>query len=316
MGQATGALTAISLGEESSYGVAATSLQHVYVRKYGVVPRRALLQDDTLRPGVRTASRPDLGKIDLRGPLGTHFAAEDAGLLLKHLLGGVDTSGSGPYTHVFTTGSLPTGLTIEKDHGPQIVGTGRYARHTGCRVASGSFGFPADGYITADYEVIGAGEALSGTPLDGTIEDNGHRSFTVWNGSYLEGGSAAGSLLAMDFQYSNDLDADVYPLNNGGKRAQPAAGSAVITGKATFMFDSMTILNKALAGTESSLTVTAERGNGSGSAGNEHVEFDLQQLMYEQTGPVIEGPRGLQVDLSFVGYESGLQITLKNEVNL
>ena len=318
MAQATGSLTAIAIADETVYGVPAVAAQmeHIYVRSYAVQPRRALLNDDTLRPGVRTTARPDLGKIDLRGQMGTHVAAEDSARLFRHLMGGVSSTGSGPYTHVFSTGALPPSLTIEKDHGPALVGSGRYARHLGCRIASARFGFPSDGYITADYEIIGAEEALSATPLDASIEDNGHRSFTVWNGAYLEGGTQSASLLSMELNYSNDLDADIYPLNNGARRTQPGEGNALITGQATFLFDSMSVLDKAISGTESSLTVTAQRGSGDGSAGNEYVQWQLQQLMYEQTGAPIQGPRGLQVQLSFVGYESGLQITLKNEVAL
>jgi hypothetical protein len=314
MAQASGIETKILVCEETTYGQApgSPSCDLVYVTKYTPAGQRALLNDTTLRPGQRTALRPDLGKIDLRGTLSQNFAAEDSGLLLKHMMGSISTSGTGPYTHTLTTGSLPVGLTFEKDHGASISGTGRYMRHSGCRVNSGAFSFGEDGYVTADYEIIGASETPSLSSLDSTPNDPGHTSFTVWNGAFEEGGSAAATLLSMSLQYSNSLDAETYPLNLQGARGALKEGQAVITGSAVFLFDSMTILNKAIAGTETSLTATLQRGSGAGSAGNEYVQFDLQQMIYERTAPPIEGPQGLRLSVNFTGYGDGLRIILKN----
>jgi hypothetical protein len=72
------------------------------------------------------------------------------GLLCKHLMGAVSTTGTNPYTHVYTfADDVPTGLTIEN-----IRGTGTSEVFEGCRLNTGSFTVSAGGVMTCDFDVI------------------------------------------------------------------------------------------------------------------------------------------------------------------
>lgn len=73
------------------------------------------------------------------------------GLLIKNLLGASSTTGSGPYTHVYTIADdVPLGLTIENNRG-----TGTSEILEGCRLNSGTIAVSAGGVMTCEFDVIG-----------------------------------------------------------------------------------------------------------------------------------------------------------------
>ena len=103
-------------GEESTYGTAearsnwvrttTSDLSRNIVRNY----RPGLVGVATVANRRRTIS----GVTEAGGPAEYVFAYEGCGILLKHGLGAVATTGTGPYVHTFTlAAALPTGLTVE-----------------------------------------------------------------------------------------------------------------------------------------------------------------------------------------------------------
>ena len=95
-------------------------------------------------------------------------------------------------------------------------------------------------------------------------------------------------------------------------------GQGKISGTLTAIFDSQVLMDKALNDTESSIQVTLSRGDGLGSAGNESIDFTLQQLKYEPTTPSVEGPNGIEISLPFIGYLNGanlgIEVVVSNNV--
>ena len=75
------------------------------------------------------------------------------GILLEHLLGASSTTGSGPYTHVYTIADdVPLGLTIENNRG-----TGTSEILEGCRLNSGTIAVSAGGtpnFSTTDAPIL------------------------------------------------------------------------------------------------------------------------------------------------------------------
>lgn len=319
MAQARGSQTTVAIYEESAYGQTpgTPAGKKLYINSCNLAASQNRLDSNTIGTS-RARQQPAAGNIDAGGSIGLEIGAESLGTLLKHALGQNATTGTGPYTHTLTLGDLPAGLIVEKDYGANISGSGRYEYFNGCRVNSASFKFPSEGYVTANFDIKGAKSTLASSPLDATLDDAGHTSFSAFQAAILEGGSAIAVVTDAEIKIDNGLDAGVYVIGGAGVRSALPEGFATISGSITALFSDATLLTKSINGTASSLKITLSRGTGDGSAGNESIEFLVEQMLYERASPPIDGPAGLKITLPFKGYRSGanngLKITLKNAV--
>ena len=75
-----------------------------------------------------------LGELKASGNVGFELTDGAVGLLFKLIMGGVSTSGSGPYTHVFTKGTLPSSTWQYAETGS--AGTVYPSTAYGCKVTS------------------------------------------------------------------------------------------------------------------------------------------------------------------------------------
>ena len=319
MPQARGSQLVVGLYDETTYatdpGTPTGTLLHV--DSCGLSAKSGLSDNEVLHSS-RTVTKPARGKIDVSGALPGKIYPEAFAKLLKHTLGSVATSGAGPYTHVITIGaSLPVGMLIERDNGSNLSGSGRYEKFNGCRVADASFTFPQEGWPTASLNLRGAKRVAAAAPLDATYDDLGYSPFHSFEATVQEGGGALAIATAIDFKLMNGLDENGYAIGTRERR-NLHEGRTMVTGTLTAMFEDQTLLDKAINSTESSLKITLTRGTGLGSAGNESIEFFLQNLMYELDSPAVEGPQGILVKLPFKVYRSGanlgLQATVKNAI--
>ncbi len=265
----------------------------------------------------RNPERPFQDTREVSGPIPLALNPY-MGLLFKHLLGAVTTTGSGPYTHVFKVADLPTSLWFEKG----FTDIGQYLLFTGVRVGSMSFSFSGKGgVVESGLALMGADQADPATasvdPAP-TVEDD--RPFRNFQAAIEEGGAAIATVTEVSLQVDNNLDGDVYTIGSGGSRHEIPEGVIAVTGELTALFDSVTLYNKARNGTESSLKITLSRGDGLGAAGNESLEIYIPELVFEENTPAVDGPRGLRVKLPFRAYyedsaeASAVQFTLKNPV--
>ena len=145
---------AIGFGAESagSYGdaVARTNwrplISSSLTRTIEKVPR------PTLRVGGAGAMRRShyIQSDNAGGSFSIEASYRSMGLLCKHLMGAVSTTGTNPYTHVYTfADDVPEGLTIENNRG-----TGTSEVFEGCRLNSGTFSVSAGGVMTCEFDVI------------------------------------------------------------------------------------------------------------------------------------------------------------------
>lgn len=320
MAQARGTQATFALFEESTYGTdpGSPAGQVLYASSFGLAKSQ-----NRQNSNVLTASRgrvePYLGNVNVAGTLATEIGAESMGTILKHLMGANTTTGANPYSHAMTIGDLPTSLLLEVDYGSNISGTGRYVKYNGCRLNSATFDFPTEGACTASFDVVGAQATLASTPLDASLTDNGHTTFSSFSAAIEEGGSSIATVKSVNLQVANELDQQAgYVIGGGGVRGNLPEGFSSLSGTLVAVFDSVSLMTKALGDTETSLKVTLSRGDGLGSAGNESIEFFVQQMKYEPTTPPVNGPEGIEISLPFFAYKSGadlgLAITVKNAV--
>lgn len=320
MPQARGTQTVSALIEEAVYKTTpgTPAGQKLYLTANSVQAQQNRLDSNTLT-NSRERDQPIVGNLNVSGALDFELGAEWIGTLLKHCLGNNVTSGVGPYTHTMDIGDLPPGMIIEKDFGANISGN-RYQYFNGCRAASAVWTFPSEGYPTGTVNIIGAKETNDTTPLDATLDDNGNTPFSAFDATIEEGGASIAIVQQATINLDNGLDESIFVIDGSAERADLPEGFATVTGSITALFESTTLLDKAINGTESSLKVTASRGTGAGDAGNESIEFFVQQLLYERVSPPIVGPQGILITLPFKSYlnadgvTSALQITLKNAV--
>jgi len=322
MAQARGTQTTIALYEESAYNTTPGTPdgQKLYVTSFGLSSSQALIDSNTLQAN-RSRSRPVQGNINASGSIGFELHAESMGTILKHLMGTNADTGIGPYTHTMDLGDLPVGLQFEKDHGSAITGSGRFELFTGFRIGGATFSFPAEGYCTVSIDVMGATSTLDSATIDAdaTLVDNGCTPFSSFLGTIEEGGAPIAYVQSAEFRLDNGLDGSSYVIGGAGvKRALPE-GFATVTGNITALFESASLLTKAIAGTESSLLVELTRGTGLGSAGNEFMSFNVQQLLFERASTQIDGPNGIMLTLPFKAYWDGataygMQVIVKNAV--
>ena len=320
MPQARGTQTVTALVEEVTYKTTpgAPSGQKLYLTANSVSAQQNRLDSNTLT-NSRERDQPIEGNINVTGSLDFELGAEWIGTLMKHLFGTNVTTGADPYVHTMELGDLPVGFIIEKDFGANISGSGRYQFSNGCRAGSCTFDFPQEGFPTGSLAVLGAKETLDSVPLDAALDDNGNTPFSAFSATIEEGGSSIATVTQASIQLDNGLDERLFVVGGAGERRALPEGFATVSGSLTALFEDATLLNKAIAGTESSLKITLSRGDGLGSAGNESMEFFVQQLLYERVSPPITGPEGILITMPFKSYLgsgglSALQLTLKNAV--
>ncbi len=324
MPQATGAKTRLIGVAETTYNVlpAAPDAELLYTQNHSIKPSASREQDPTLS-GYRGQQRGTLGRVEVAGSVTVSVAPQSLAFLLKHLIGMPVTTGAspGPYTHTFGLPSvLPPGISFEVDYGPAISTPGRYVRYHGCRISQGRFQFQTQGTPSATFDVVGArADATATESFDLTPTDPGHAAFAVADMSLVvDGGDTLACLESLDLTWSNDLDTDLWCINNGGQRHDLPEGFAIVTGNLVSQFDTPALLNKALNDQDIALAITLKRGTGDGSEGNESLVWNIPLGTLDQTAPEVSGPRGLKAPFNFIAHraanaELGVTCVLKNQ---
>lgn len=315
MAQVTGSNCKLIYDVETTFGTTPTSPASIlaYFKDEGFAQDIELINSNIIR-GNRNPTQPVAGNKSIKGSLSTELAPFGQALLLKHLMGAVTTTGATEFTHVFKVGSLPTSLCFEK----QFTDLTKFFLYNGVRVAKASFDFKPAGFVDTSFEFVGQKETVSGTSIDATPTDLGHSPFEGFQAAILEGGSSIGTVTAVKFDIDNDIQTDLYTIGGGGLVHSLPEGVVKVSGSMTAIFDSTTLYDKAVAGTESSLKISLTKGTGLGTAGNESIEFLIPELRFKASTPVIKDSKGIMLELPFEAYytdsteASALQITLKN----
>lgn len=313
MANATGALTKILGATQSAFRQAPADpeAEVLYVTGFDLNDSQPLEQDPTLAGGLRGEQKGLRGRLDAGGSasvvLGTSIA-----FWLKHLIGRPTTTGTGPYVHTFRVGdganALPAAALFERDFGARIDGPGRRIRNADVRIGSAAFAFSTSTATqTGTFNLVGASKrTLPAEPLDATPVDYGHTGFGLAGVSLLlDGGAIEMCVESLNINWDNDIDTDAYCLNDGGQRHSLDEGLAIITGDGVAQFDTAALMTKAQADESLALSITLQRGNGTGTAGNEKLVFNIPVSVLEAPTPGINGPRGLRQNFSFRAYREG-----------
>lgn len=312
MAQAQGWKGTLGIQEETTYGAdpAAPDLAKIWFETESISASRNLVSSNTIS-GTRNPSPPVLGNIDVGGDISCELQAYVA-RPIKGVMGSVTTVGaSSPYTHTFKVGSSLPSFVIER----AVPDLSQFFKYNGVKFGGLSINLTPEGFQKLSFKVTGQKETPGAVSFDATMTDLGNSSFDGFSGTLSEGTfggalTAMATITKMDISIENNLDTGVYCIGGAGTRAALPEGTVKVSGTVEVLFDSMALLEKAIAGTTSVLKAAYTRGTGLGTAGNESIEFLIPELKFSQKTPTISGSKGMMLSLSFEGfYSAGTELT-------
>lgn len=292
--QAQGYRSKLGMGFESTYNQAPAKGIQMPITSSKIKGSQNLITDNTIR-GRRDPAQPSLGNIDVSGSVVIPVDDVNFGYWLRALLDVPITTGSGdPYTHIFKIGLTQPSISFEQ----QFPDISQNFLYTGCKVNKMALSFGGDQALAATIDIMGAKEVINSTPFDAMLDNYPMRKFSNFMASIKEGGTDIASVTKLDLSISAGLNGDTYTIGSRGFRNSVNSGIMQVSGTVTAFFDSVALLNKAIAGTTSSLDILLVDP----AFPTHSLEIKLPELIYKRDSPGIEGPTGVSIALPFEAF--------------
>jgi hypothetical protein len=308
MAQARGFKAQLVAGFESGYGQTPASPTgfKLPVNSAQVKSKQNLVDSATVS-GRRDPAEPVRGNIDVSGTVVAPVDEVGIGYWLKAMFGAPVTTGSAdPYSHVFKAGDSQPSLVLEQGF-PDI---GVYELFNGCKVNKFALNLGGDAELVANIDILGAKETVATASFVASPTAINLARFNNYQASIQEGGASIATVTNATLNVEFGLLPEGYTLG-GGYRTSLPEGQMKISGEIKAFFENKALLDKALAGTESSLSLKLTNGAHS-------LEFLLPEIVYERNAPGIEGSKGILVELPYRAFYGNnaqggaLVVTLKN----
>lgn len=218
----------------TAFGVTGKYMQHV---GEGIVAGRMFPDVDQVKKGVE----------EVGGPIEFELAARSQALIWELLLGTVNTSGAGPYTHTITpTGSQPS-ATIQGGI-TDVGGTVRPFTIAGAMFNQGTLSGAAGEIAKMKVEVIGQTLVTATSLASASYADGALTPMIFREGSATVNGSAVN---ATSFEVTVNRNLQRRILAGASSTAKPlTSGRPVCSGKITAEFEDLTEYNLARNATE------------------------------------------------------------------
>lgn len=160
-------------------------------------------------------------------------------------------------TNVLKAGVTAKSFTVER----AFADVSEFQPFTGVMANTMSLNIVPNGMVTGTLGLIGTGVMTpASSALDAAVSAAAaNPPFDGFTGSITEGGSSA-QVTSLDIEINNNLN-PVYVIGSD-TAPQVLAGRSIVTGNLSAFFESEALLNKFLAETESSLSVTLEGAAG------------------------------------------------------
>ncbi|MBZ0130211.1 MAG: hypothetical protein K8F59_13955 [Rhodobacteraceae bacterium] len=289
MARAQGARSLMAAAFETTYGTPPVGgYRQMPFASTSLGAEQPLLGSELLGYG-RDPLAPIKDAVTADGDVVVPIDAEAFGFWLKSAFGDPVTTGTGPYTHVFTTGNwtLPS-LSIETAM-PEVP---RYAMYSGCVLDQISWQMQRSGLLTATAKLIAQGEAVATTTAAGTPTGWSLRRFGHFNGSIKRDGINLGNIVSANIQYANNLDR-IETIRSDGRIDGADPSIAALTGKMDIRFADQVLMTQALNGTASELEFAYTLGSGESLTVTAHAVY-LPRPRIE-----IQGPQGVQASFDW-----------------
>lgn len=313
--QARGFFEDLRIIFESAYNTTPSlsdgDMVQIYRNAGGLDSDENMIDPETIIPGQRDMSEPVFGNISVGGSLTVPVDVRLIGYWLKLLLGAPTTTGTDPYTHVFSPGTDTPSMTIDEWHSD--IPSSRV--FNGVKINTMTFNFEVNTELTAELELLGGKEnASSATPLDDAPSNHTLTRFNAKSIVFKQGGSTVALAKSLNVVISNDLYEDNYTLSSNGFRTELVEQRFMVDVSGTIILESETWLDYAINNTELDIEIELTRGSHTLTFTMPEVLLRRVPLERNGHGPIyipIEGKAFYQDSVE----GSTLQVELVNDVS-
>lgn len=298
MSGAAGIFAQFMFGEETTWGTPVVpdravefvseniKAEHNRITSNALRARRVRHSDQWVEGGKRVAG-------------GVTLEVRDAGfgLLFKHALGSVATAGAGPYTHTFTPGDLPEGLTVQVGR-PFRGGTVQPFTYAGCKIDEWTLSAAVGEVLQLELTLVGEDEDTA-TALETPAYPTGDLLSFI-HGTITIGGTTV-PLKEFELTGSNNLRGEEWRMRGSETIIEPdeGGGHRDYEGNILADFDDLTLYNRFVNGTEAAIVATFADASGTHS-----LEITVNARFDGET-PEVSGPEALEQPQPFVCLASG-----------
>ena len=300
MARAQGARSQMALAFETQYGTPpAAGWFKTPFASSGLGSEQPLLNSELLGYG-RDPQAPVPDAIAADGDVSVPIDLRAWGIWLKAAFGSPTTTGTDPYTHVFTSGGwdLPS-LSIEIGM-PEVP---FFAMNSGVTLNTLSWQMQRSGLLTATAGLIAQGETPGTATGSGALSEFAIKRFGNFQGSIKRGGSALGNVVSAQINYTNNLDR-IETIRADGKIDGADPSIAALTGQIDVRFADQTLLTQAIDGDPAELSFGYAFGAG------EAFELIAHAVYLPKPRLQIQGPQGIQASFQWQAALDGVAGTM------
>lgn len=281
------------VAEETVYGTGVTPTRFYEFNSEGLAVDVGKVESNAI--GTGRFQRSDRVKTYIKsakGPVAIPVLNKGAGLLFKHMLGGVATTGAGANkTHTFTPDAVALqGKSLTAQAGrPDITGVSRPFTYLGGKVTDWELAAEVDkGLIvtpTFDFKT-----ALTATALAAASYPAAQEMFIFTEGALTIGGTAQ-AVRAASIKGANALNVDRRFIGAANKKEPLANAIAEITGQLDCEFEDLTRYAAWVAGTTAALVLTFTLATLIPTTSTPYsLTITLPAIEYSGDTPMIGGP--------------------------
>lgn len=292
MAQARGSNAQVVICYESAFGVTPATPTGIRLpfNSSEIQSKQNLIESNTIT-GSRNPTQPGRGNVSVSGSMVIPVDKIGIGYILKALLGTPNTTGTTTYTHVYKPKSTVPSLVIEQG----FTDINAYEVFNGCKINQLSLSAGGDGELTASVDIVGSKETDGSSSFVTTPTTFSVEKFGNFQAAIKEGGATIANVTQMELQIANNLDTNQYVIGGGGVLGDIPEGMFQVSGSITAFFENLTLLNKAVNNTESSLELKF-------TSGSHSLAFSIPELLYERNSPGVSGPAGITINMPFWVY--------------
>ena len=289
MARAQGARAQMALAFETVYGTPpAGGYTRVPFASTSLGSEQPLIASELLGYG-RDPLAPVKDAVTADGEVVVPIDAEAFGFWLKAAFGDPVTTGTGPFSHEFGSGSftLPS-LAIETAM-PEVP---RYAMYSGCVLDQLSWQMQRAGLLTATAKLVAQGETVGTTSGAGTPAEPALKRFGHFNGSTTRNGTALGNVVSAEITYANNLDR-IETIRSDGRIDGADPSIAALSSRVEVRFADQVLVNQAIAGDPCELEFGYALPTG------ESFTFTVHAVYLPRPRIEIAGPQGVQASFDW-----------------
>ena len=289
MARAQGARAQMALAFETTYGTPPVGgFTKMPFASTTLGAEQPLLNSELLGYG-RDPLAPIKDAVTADGDVVVPLDAEAFGFWLKAAFGDPVTTGTGPWTHEFRSGSwsLPS-MSIETGM-PEVP---RYAMYSGCMLDQLTWQVQRAGLLTATAKLVAQGETVSAAPASGALAALDLKRFGHFNGAVSRNGAALGNIVSAEITYANTLDR-IETIRSDGRIDGADPSIAALTGKIEVRFADQVLVDQALSGDPCELAFAYALPAG------ESFSFTAHAVYLPRPRIEISGPQGVQASFDW-----------------